>query len=258
MSKREGFTLIELLVVISIIALLLAILMPALAKVRKQAKNVACQSNLKQWALIYSMYTSDNKNLFPEDWHIDREGCWVHVLRPYYQNEKLQLCPMAVKPVVEGGRHPYAAWGGTEWGKKYPYYSYGQNDWILSTWPGIPAWQKDLLWKTSLVRRAAEIPIFLDATYPFSNNPMYTDNPPEYNGDNQWSTSTGDNMKRFCLDRHNMAVNSAFMDWSVRKVGLKGLWDLKWHRMWNLTDADPPVWPEWMDKQSTLTIPDGK
>jgi len=47
MHKRDGFTLIELLVVISIIALLLAILMPSLQRVKKQAQAVACMSNIK-------------------------------------------------------------------------------------------------------------------------------------------------------------------------------------------------------------------
>jgi prepilin-type N-terminal cleavage/methylation domain-containing protein len=60
MRKTKGFTLIELLVVIAIIALLLAILVPTLQRVRKQAKAVVCQSNQKQWALIFSVYTSDN------------------------------------------------------------------------------------------------------------------------------------------------------------------------------------------------------
>lgn len=52
-----GFTLIELLVVIAIIALLLAILMPALQRVKRQAKTVACQANLGQWGIIWSMYS---------------------------------------------------------------------------------------------------------------------------------------------------------------------------------------------------------
>jgi prepilin-type N-terminal cleavage/methylation domain-containing protein len=54
MLKRKDFTLIELSVVIAIIALLMAILMPALGRVRKQAKATACQANLHQWSLVWS------------------------------------------------------------------------------------------------------------------------------------------------------------------------------------------------------------
>ncbi|HCO96603.1 MAG TPA: hypothetical protein DIU00_22130, partial [Phycisphaerales bacterium] len=66
MRRRKGFTLIELLVVIAIIALLLAILMPTLHRVKKQAKAVLCLSNLKQWGTIFAMYTDDNNGNFPE------------------------------------------------------------------------------------------------------------------------------------------------------------------------------------------------
>jgi len=51
MHESKGFTLIELLIVIAIIALLMAVLMPALQRVRTQAKAVACQSSLHQWAI---------------------------------------------------------------------------------------------------------------------------------------------------------------------------------------------------------------
>ena len=60
MNERKGFTLIELLVVIAIIALLMSILMPALARVREQARTVSCQANLRQWGFVSMMYAEDN------------------------------------------------------------------------------------------------------------------------------------------------------------------------------------------------------
>ncbi|HUV67816.1 MAG TPA: prepilin-type N-terminal cleavage/methylation domain-containing protein, partial [Sedimentisphaerales bacterium] len=64
MYKRKAFTLIELLVVIAIIALLLAILLPSLNRVKKQAKVVLCQSNLTQWGVLWSMYADDHDGYF--------------------------------------------------------------------------------------------------------------------------------------------------------------------------------------------------
>jgi hypothetical protein len=127
--------------------------------------------------------------------------------------------------------------------------SYGLNDWLLTGWPGINYGQHKRLWQTTDVKGASQIPMYLDCSIIAYVNPLYTDEPPEYVRDVIYQVGpTSGELKRFCVNRHNGATNGALLDFSVRRVGLKELWELKWHRNWNDAGVPPPVWPEWMRK----------
>lgn len=99
-KKNPAFTLIELLVVISIIAVLMAIMMPALAKVREQAKTTICKTRLKDIGNAVGIYSNDYPDKLPDSqWYYCR---WMHKLAPYYG-------------IASEGDDTYSTWGVYSW-----------------------------------------------------------------------------------------------------------------------------------------------
>jgi len=243
MHKRKGFTLIELLVVIAVIALLMAILMPALNKANRQAKMVVCQSNLRHWGTVFAMYTGDNDDYFqdrvwfddsPEPWN--NPLCfgghsWPTTLLPYYDDIKLRFCPMATKTFSQGAQVKFSAWGQLDNvlipadAEYIPKGSYGMNGWIVNTDLGET---DERYWKTPSVKGAHNIPVLLDAWWP-SGFPEPEDEPLEFENQLVWGE-----IIRYSPNRHNGFVNGLFCDWSVRRLGLKELWTLKWHHNFDI------------------------
>ncbi len=256
MRKPKGFTLIELLVVIVVIVLLMALLLPALQRVKKQARAVACQSNLHQWGLVFSMSTTEYDDRF---FGGEVKRGHISYLTDNKKNDVL-LCPMARKhaqrpddPGILAGISYGLRLGGrfSAWMDVLPDKSIN----ILSSY-GINAWIRDdrenslneyeYFWRTASSKSTANTPVYLDCISS-GKWTLAQDAPPEYDD------AIGSHMSYFCINRHDGGINSLFMDWSVRKVGLKELWTLKWHRKFNTagpwTKAGGAVstdWPPWM------------
>jgi prepilin-type N-terminal cleavage/methylation domain-containing protein len=250
MRKPKGFTLIELLVVIAIIALLMAILMPALQRVKKQARTVVCQANLKQWGVIFAMYTDDNNAQFPERKSGgDAYGRWMDSMREYYITaEDIRCCPVASKIANPDMITGIDWWGSQElaWGKVPPwdagggrtegyYGSYGVNGYIyVPIGSEVYGISPNGFWRTTNVKGSSEIPMFMDC-YFWCGWPQATNTPPLYDGAQERSDANA--MNRFCINRHNGTIGAVFMDYSVRSVGLKELFTLNWHRGFNRANA---------------------
>lgn len=86
-----AFTLVELLVVISIIAVLLSILMPALSKVRDQATKTICTTRLKDIIMAFNLYANANNNKLPTSYKQEADGSyarWPAKITPYYDEAK--------------------------------------------------------------------------------------------------------------------------------------------------------------------------
>lgn len=97
---QTGFTLIELLVVIAIIAILAAMILPALSRAKETANRAKCLNNLKQLQLALKIYTDDSRGVFPPRSDVVR---WPVELLEFYRNTNLLACPTDLQRGIPPG-----------------------------------------------------------------------------------------------------------------------------------------------------------
>ena len=145
-SAKRGFTLIELLVVIAIIAILAAILFPAFARARENARRASCQSNLKQIGLGLLQYTQDYDERTPRSWFAASGGGdasrpvgdvsdrykWMDAIFPYIKSEQLFVCPsdtLVTDMYVQRKNSAYSFRNGYRYGSYANNNTYYDSDW---------------------------------------------------------------------------------------------------------------------------------
>lgn len=260
MKRKTKFTKKEIIVTLSCTVFLLLNIGAIGSGGRRRAKETVCLSNLRQWGTIFEMFTNDHVGYFNRGWDIGEEGLWMNALRPYYKdNWNLLLCPTARSTLgIPGGYGVFKAWYrhvDLPGGGQYRYVSsYGINSWTNYMTNDRGSRREYSFWKNARIFKGSNnIPVFADSTW-HDAWPLGTDYPPPhpdiYGIGNK---GIAGEMNHFCIDRHNGAINMLFMDWSARKVGLKELWTLKWHRNYSTngpwTKAGGVImwdWPEWM------------
>jgi len=247
MNRRSGFTLIELLVVIAVIAVLLAILLPALGRVRKQAKRVVCSSQLRQQTLGLALYTEDYEG---KVMGVGGPGnpYWFHLIAPYLGDKKYEEDPQAVfegvmqviicpsvtqradgESLQRGtANRSWAFWWG-EVGESYAEGSYTINSWLQPTGyyqveTSDPSHDN---YYQKFSDAPPDVPLFGDGMW-VDAWPRSTDPPPSnsFDGDNGSVAS----MHRFCIARHGHAINLSYVDLHIGLVELEELWAQHWHR----------------------------
>ena len=272
-----GFTLIELLVVIAVITILVAIIVPCLQGARRRAGAVACQARLRQWGLAFRMYLDENQGRWfssrPSGHSVELSGRWIRGIQPFWSSTakgyhsqprmkgvvseySIFMCPMTGMDK----EFPFNTSSYTlEYPTKFIAVSFGFNAWLYSDQERIPIkgipMGSSSAWGNCDVRNAANVPVLGDclrtATYVFQD-----EGPPFKEGFEFFYPASGRVQSRWanwCINRHNGGINLLFMDGSVRKVGLKKLWTLKWYRdfdtagTWTIAGGvKPEDWPEWM------------
>ena len=145
--RWAGFTLIELLVVVAIVAILAAMLLPALGAARRRAHEASCISQLRQWSLALLLYVDDHSGFIP--WEgarsdPDRPDAWYNTLPAYFGAPTWSDQRRAGRPVAPGDRRSVFVCPAAPRSDVQPYWGYGINFMLLNSRGdyGLPAMRR--------------------------------------------------------------------------------------------------------------------
>jgi len=265
--KRCGFTLIELMVIMAVIAILAAMLLPALGQAKRKARSVHCLSNLKQWGVNWMVYADDNEGSFSAGNTVGwARGEWVKALAEHYgRKPEILLCPMATdrrgpglgETLVAADSASAVLYGGPRSCYELPMddpvsgpgrrllSSYGINNWVYNPPPDVTHIQGRPTrwnWRTFNVPTPSDIPLFADAMWR-GGGPRHGDAPPSFNG--QWAGVDAE-FHHFAMARHRNGINLVFFDGSARYSRVRDLWTMPWHREFDVTYQARLNFPDWM------------
>lgn len=234
--RRHAFTLIELLIVVTIIALLIALLMPSMHAAVDASRTTVCRSNLRQITVGHMAYTADHYGIHPPSSKDASEPHWLALIDHYVPIDAIRFCPATDGYIGDpSALAPGASLVGSRthnWWLGANYYgvvydgggSYGVNIFTHST----DAWGDTIpqLYRTeSQVTQPAITPLIGDCIW-HNSGPTDVDSPPNTE---PYGTGAGiSSMARYMIRRHQGAINMATMDGATNRVDLEDLWEYAW------------------------------